>query len=424
LIGEYRDPISLAIGLKAHLPTGKVEAYASDGKVRIEPRILAAGDIGPFVYAARVSFIYRELHGKVIGNPFGSELGFGASAGLRVFDEVLVIGPELYGATVVQKSNAAFHKMTTPVELLFSGKFRIADTFIGGLGVGPGITRGYGEPALRLLASFEWFPNEEKPAPAEAPKDRDGDGIADIRDACPDEAGVASDDPSTNGCPAPQDRDGDGILDNQDACPDEAGIKSDDPKKNGCPAPKDRDGDGIADAEDACPDEAGIKSDDPKKNGCPAPKDRDGDGIADAEDACPDQAGEKNVDPKKNGCPLVVVTKEQIVVNERIEFDTGKATLRPESDSILSSVLKVIQEHPEITKLSVQGHTDNRGGRGLNKKLSKNRAANVVKWLVGHGVDKTRLISDGFGQDRPIDDNNSESGRQNNRRVEFRIVQQ
>jgi outer membrane protein OmpA-like peptidoglycan-associated protein len=61
----------------------------------------------------------------------------------------------------------------------------------------------------------------------------------------------------------------DGILDDDDACPDEPGVKTDDPKTNGCPLPKDRDGDGIIDPEDACPDDPGEKNEDPKKNGCP-----------------------------------------------------------------------------------------------------------------------------------------------------------
>jgi OOP family OmpA-OmpF porin len=158
------------------------------------------------------------------------------------------------------------------------------------------------------------------------------------------------------------------------------------------------------------------------RNGCPTPQDRDNDGIADPRDACPDQPGESNDDPKKNGCPAVEVTNEQIVVQERIEFDTGKATLRAGSETILASVLKVIQAHPEIARISVEGHTDDRGSAQSNLELSKRRAATVVRWLVSHGVDNKRLVSDGFGQQKPVDGNDTDTGRQNNRRVEFRIV--
>jgi hypothetical protein len=114
--------------------------------------------------------------------------------------------------------------------------------------------------------------------------DRDGDGIGDAVDACPDEAGVAS----ADGCP---DRDGDGIADGSDACPDEAGV----PENSGCPlvVDGDRDGDGVPDEDDECPDEPGTGT------GCPLIGDRDGDGIRDEEDACPDEVGTEVTD----GCP-------------------------------------------------------------------------------------------------------------------------
>jgi len=116
--------------------------------------------------------------------------------------------------------------------------------------------------------------------------DRDRDGIPDAEDACPDEAGL----PEADGCPAPseEDRDGDGLLDWADACPDEPGP----PLTEGCP---DRDGDGVADADDACPDEPGS----PRHDGCPTPGDLDGDGVPDEEDDCPVDFGV----PEHSGCP-------------------------------------------------------------------------------------------------------------------------
>jgi outer membrane protein OmpA-like peptidoglycan-associated protein len=112
--------------------------------------------------------------------------------------------------------------------------------------------------------------------------DRDGDGVPDEEDECPDEYGLKI----FNGCP---DRDWDGIPDKNDNCPDEAG-----PEENkGCPW-GDRDGDGVSDNEDDCPDEPG----DPENKGCPW-GDRDGDGVTDNLDRCPDEAG----DPDNDGCP-------------------------------------------------------------------------------------------------------------------------
>jgi hypothetical protein len=116
--------------------------------------------------------------------------------------------------------------------------------------------------------------------PVSSERDRDGDGLLDEADACPDEPGL----PLAEGCP---DADGDGVRDSEDACPDEPGL----PEQDGCPVPGDQDGDGTPNAEDECPEEPGL----PEHAGCP---DRDGDGIRDREDACPDQPG-----PGPGGCP-------------------------------------------------------------------------------------------------------------------------
>ena len=122
--------------------------------------------------------------------------------------------------------------------------------------------------------------------------DRDGDGISDASDKCPDVAGIAS----LMGCP---DKDSDGITDADDKCPDVAGLVA----LMGCP---DKDGDGITDATDKCPDEAGLA----ENNGCP-PSDTDRDGVIDKEDNCPDVAGTK----ANKGCPekmMVVTAKDKI----------------------------------------------------------------------------------------------------------------
>ncbi len=108
---------------------------------------------------------------------------------------------------------------------------------------------------------------------------------------------------------------------------------------------------------------------------------------------------------------------------ERVEFENNSAKIRPESDRILNAVLSVMQEHTELTKLGVEGHTDNRGAAGHNLDLSRRRAASVMKWLTDHGIATTRLSSKGFGMTKPIDSNDSDAGRQNNRRVEFHILE-
>src|SRR5262249_22814578 len=154
------------------------------------------------------------------------------------------------------------------------------------------------------------------------------------------------------------------------------------PKTNGCPP--DRDHDGILDKDDACPDEAGVADADPKKNGCPADKDRDKDGIANDQDACPDEPGPADPDPKKNGCPKAFVQGGQIKITEQVKFKTNSADIAAkESEAVLTAILDVMTKHPEIKKVRVEGHTDNKGTEVYNKKLSQSRADSVMKWLVG-----------------------------------------
>ncbi len=423
LVGTYGEPFTLALGARVYVPTGQRDNYTGDGAVRLDGRLEAAGDLGVFTYAARVGAEYRNLEDTLGGSPIGSQLLFGVAAGFRAFDHALIIGPEVYGTTVVNNGAALFAKQSTPVDGLLGAHLTFLRDFRIGGGVGPGLTRGFGSPEVRWLASLEWAPAyAEAPAPApppEAEPDRDGDGVVDEDDACPDTPGLKTDDPKTNGCPP--DRDHDGVIDSDDACPDTPGPKTDDPKTNGCPP--DRDHDGVIDSDDACPDTPGLKTDDPKTNGCPDP-DRDKDGILNDVDACPDVAGPANTDPKKNGCPQAYIQSGQIKIRDQVKFATASAAIVPGRDSqdVLDAVEKLLEAHPEIKQVRVEGHTDNAGTAAFNRVLSQHRAESVVTWLVKHGIDRARLSARGFGPDRPIDDNSSESGRRNNRRVEFHIV--
>ncbi len=186
LLGEYGDVFRLAAGAQVFVPIGSQSGYLSDGSVRIIiPRVQAAGDVGLFSYAANLGFNYRNDTANFGGTGLGSEFVFGASAGIHALDRKLMVGPELYGSTIVT-SGTAFQTANTPVELLFGGHYLIANAWRAGLGIAPGLTRGLGEPAFRVLASIEWAPQPEPPPPA----DRDHDGSPDDEDACPDVPGV------------------------------------------------------------------------------------------------------------------------------------------------------------------------------------------------------------------------------------------
>jgi OOP family OmpA-OmpF porin len=420
VVGGPGRPFNLGIGVSVFLPTGKRDQYSGDEELRLQPHLLVGGRGGNVQYGLKAGFHYRGLEDTLDQTVLGSEVFAAAALGVRVAKDKVLIGPELYGSTVVSDSDAMFERRTTPLEALLG-----AHVWLGGGwklrgGVAFGLSRGVGSPLVRGVAGLEWVQTDEPPPP-----DRDRDGVLDREDACPDVPGVRTDDPKTNGCPAPTDRDGDGVIDPEDACPDVPGVRTDDPATNGCPPPPpDRDGDGIIDAEDACPDVPGVKTDDPKTNGCPPPPpDRDGDTVLDPDDACPDVPGLVTTDPKTNGCPPARIEKAQIIIVEQIKFKFNSAVILPESETILLAVREILATHPEITKVRVEGHTDNKGKARYNKRLSQRRAQAVVKWLVKSGIAKKRLYSIGYGMERPIDTNDTEEGRQNNRRVEFHIEQ-
>jgi OOP family OmpA-OmpF porin len=390
VVGAYGDRFTLAAGGRLWLPSGDAAKYLGDGSVRVGPQILAAGDVDAFVYAASLGVVYRANSSGFAGHPTGSEAVFGAAVGVRTLETRLVVGPELWGSTVLAGGDAVFGTRTTPLALLFGAHYTAGDFRFGG-GVGPGLSRAAGTPIVRALASIEYAP-----AIAEVvkPKDRDGDGVFDPDDACPDAPGVRTDDPKTNGCPPPPP-----------------------------PAP-DRDGDGVIDAEDACPDVAGVRTDDPKTNGCPPDPDRDKDGVLNETDACPDVPGPKSNDPRTTGCPRVFIKDAQIQILEQPKFDFNKAAIKKESDSLLDEVAKVMNDHPEIKRVTVEGHTDSVGSAPFNKLLSQHRAEAVVKWLTDHGIAKERLLAQGMGKEQPIMPNDTEAGRTANRRVEFHIETQ
>lgn len=231
--------------------------------------------------------------------------------------------------------------------------------------------------------------------------DSDGDGVLDVEDRCPNLAGI----PENQGCPA--DTDGDGVYDINDECPELYGEGD-----NGCPIHKDSDGDGIVDSEDKCPHLAGV----PENHGCPA--DRDGDGVYDINDKCPTIKGLRY----NQGCPEVKVKPEEAralkEAVQNVEFKTGSAELLRASRPSLYQVVKIMKKYPDYL-LEIVGHTDNQGDAANNKVLSLERAKACYHYFIEKGVEAERMQYKGYGENRPIDTNDTAEGRKNNRRVEF-----
>ena len=448
LFGGERDLFQLGVQAFLWVPTGERAGFTGDESVRVMPQLLLGGFHDRFVWSFNAGAHLRPttLYNDVT---LGSTVELAAAAGVRLGDERRVqIGPEVTVGFAIE--NGA--RRNTHSEILLGAKYRLASSFEIGIAAGPGVTPGYGTPDARFVGGVTYTP-ERYPAPP-PPADADKDGVTDDKDLCPQMAAGDKADPKKAGCPAPPDTDGDGVPDEADACKDVKGVPAEDAKKNGCPP--DTDGDGITDALDLCPDVAPGAQPDPQKQGCPLPPDTDGDGVFDKDDACPtikglpntdatqngcpgdsdgdtvrddldacpEIRGGKDADPTKNGCPKIVRFKgSEIVILQQVQFTTGTAKLTGNSDEILEEVASVLKERTEITRMEVQGHTDNKGNKAANKNLSQRRAEAVVKAVVAKGVAAERLTAKGYGQEEPIADNATEDGRARNRRVQLEVLE-
>lgn len=122
--------------------------------------------------------------------------------------------------------------------------------------------------------------------------------------------------------------------------------------------------------------------------------------------------------------PRVVVRDNKIEIREKIQFDYNKASLKEASFGLLNEIKDVISKNPQIYRIRIEGHASSEGDAHHNRTLSNERARAVMKYLTEHGVAAERLSFAGYGADRPITDNTTEAGREQNRRVEFTILEQ
>lgn len=256
-----------------------------------------------------------------------------------------------------------------------------------------------------ILGGLSFGLGPEPPKPPPPVLDKDHDGKPDAIDRCPEEPATTAD-----GCPV-RDVDNDGVLDDVDACKFERGNPP-----CGCPI-RDRDGDKVIDELDRCPDEAGPLE------GCPDP-DADHDGILVPADRCPNEPETKNNFEDTDGCPDQIPEKVRRFtgVIQGIEFDTGKAKIRPTSTPLLDAAVLVLNEYPAL-RLEITGHTDNVGTPETNVELSEKRAESVKAYFVSKGIDEKRIQTRGAGPNEPIADNKTAAGRQKNRRIEFKLIQ-
>ncbi|WP_437308960.1 OmpA family protein [Sorangium sp. So ce388] len=434
-----------ALGLSVWLPTGDEAAFSGAGAVRYAPRVLVGAEHPGFLWSASAGGRFQQDSGDSLTS---SEVFLAAGVGVR--KGPLQLGSELSvwaaaGAPAVEVPGRAGVPLQVPgragAELLLTARWSLGPLTVDA-GAGPGFGRLPGTPKARFFAALGLAADVLPAPPAAAPAatapagaagadrgggartpapvaDLDGDTVPDAEDACPRVIGEARPPAVTSaaagarpafrrGCPP--DRDEDGIYDVDDRCPDVPGVSTaaaDEPAASAASRPP----------------SGGAASSAPRpasRHGCPA--DTDGDGIPNVEDACPYERGKPSEDRATHGCPFAVrIEGSQIVILQQVQFPTGRAEIEPESFELLSEVAAVLEEHPEIARVAVDGHTDNQGLDQSNLRLSQRRALAVVAWLTAHGIDARRLEARGFGARRPIADNRTRDGRATNRRVEFQI---
>lgn len=347
------SPVALSAMLELRLPTGDGKAFASDG-LALQPSLVATRTLGPLRLDGQLGYLLRGQ-----GQYLQLAVRHGWTAVLGGSYELPPVGRLTAWRAIAELSGALpsgfdlnSARARAPLSLRAGLRAFLTPALSVEAGGGTGLAAaGYGHERWRAFLGLRWTGH---PAPPPAPV-----------------------------VPKPGDRDGDGVPDPKDRCPDVPGL----PALDGCP---DADADEIPDPEDQCPAQPGPAS----HAGCPVPEDE----------------------------PLVELTTEKLSLNDAITFDTDRDTIKPESFPVLDQVARLLLAHPELTRVRVEGHTDNVGSAAYNKDLSARRAASVVRHLAGKGVDARRLQAAGYGFEKPVASNATALGRARNRRVEFTLV--
>lgn len=428
-LNQYRHYLNVGIATDVTFPTSQGRAYIGSNTITAYPRLIVSRRFS--VLELALNFGARLRVGREIqGSMMASQLAYNFMARLllpwRAGPSSYEVIGELWGLTSAARP---FQREGENV-LEWTGAVRVGlfDNFYITAGVGGGLIPGNGSPDFRAMINLAWAPRE---------LDRDGDGIVDRKDSCPDDPETMNGIDDWDGCPE-ADRDRDGIPDIVDKCPDRRESKNGYKDDDGCPdkRPKKCKPTVVYDAEENDePDEKPTDDEDCPEPPPPPPppeaKDRDHDGVIDTDDKCPDVPENINGKDDDDGCPdegqgvTVFVSKQKINILEKINFETNSAVIRPESFTILDQVAQQLRAHPEVKLLRIEGHTDADGSDSYNLRLSQARADSVKKYLSDKGrIVPERLIAKGYGESRPIAPNSTPRGKAQNRRVEFVILEQ
>jgi OmpA-OmpF porin, OOP family len=475
LANASRNKWGISILPSIVLPTGDKNHFLGEGKVIFQPSAAVDVELGkPGVFRIGINgglrlrnsqqeFIDDPAHfthqvgGMAANTNFGIQVGKELLTGVGVSWGVVpqrfdLVGEfyTFYGLDSNKLENGASSKMDPGGEVIGGIKLYLARNSFFMLGGGWGVLpSSYGAAKPRLFVGFIFEPSIG---------DRDGDGLKDDVDLCPDDPEDFDDFEDEDGCPDP-DNDKDGILDIDDKCPNDPETKNGFQDDDGCPDSlnADRDGDGIPDDVDKCPDDPEDKDGFEDEDGCPDP-DNDKDGILDVNDLCPNDPEDKDGFEDTDGCPdpdndkdrildvndkcpndpetyngfqdddgcpdqnKIRITKTKLEILDKIYFETDKTDIKPVSFPLIDAIAATIKGNPQLQLIEIQGHADERGSDEHNMELTDGRAHSVMNALVERGVNPGTLRAKGYGETKPICTAHNEDCWSKNRRVEFIIL--
>ncbi len=410
ILSPHRFPVGIAVALPVYLPAlgGDYAGFEGWG---LAPTLALTTHFQDLWLSLNVGYLLQPDE-QILTTIDGDKLTAGLGVSYAV-TESLEAGLEATMATRAGAPFAAENELQSEVDA--GVKYRLGPIRMIA-GAGKGLTRGFSTPDFRVFlgAEYAWKPNP----------DRDGDGIANLSDECPDDAEDADGFEDGDGCPD-DDNDRDRIPDKSDGCPDEAEDYDGFQDEDGCPE-GDNDGDGIADKTDQCPLKAEDLDEFEDEDGCPD-LDNDGDGIPDLQDKCPNKPETLNGYQDEDGCPdkkLAEFQREarKIQILDKVHFKFMSAEIQEASFEMLDQVAQILLDNPQVLFVQIEGHTDRTGERKFNMSLSLKRAQAVGDYLSRKGVAASRLNAKGYGDTRPVDYRNGPEANFNNRRVEFNIL--
>ena len=362
------------------LPSGNAESYLGARLPTLALKAVGSVNFRRLTASLMFGGLFQSsdpAHDQLYDVKSGLGIVFGGGMQLEMFRYKIMpfyILAEVFGASVLSDPKLISPK-NTPAELTIAFKTSYKEwTFM--LGGGPGVSPGAGVPDGRVYAgaTYAWQKIPQRPK------------MEKVHDECPNLDGAQP------GLPPGMIHDADGkCIPEPDECPNLPGAQAK-----------------IPDGQHK--DEHG--------NCVPPP-------IVIPPTCGPDQIQTPTGCEEKPKPPVkIIVTKTRLILSERIFFDFDKDTIKPVSFPILDEVVRVLKALPEIKRMRIEGHTDNKGSDSYNLDLSHRRAASVMVYLIEHGVETHRLTSSGFGFRCPIVPNDGPDPRAKNRRVDFIILEQ